>query len=447
MAARTGRPARAGARGDGRTERTTTLVVRGGTPEVVGTWTFRSCRPRGGPCRATGRRSTDADRGRSWTRGSTRRPGGTQPPGAGHGCRPAGTAGLSLRALVSVVGSAVQAGLSHRLWAAGVDQPARRDSASGRGAPQPAQRDSASVHVVRGFYQPAPRTQPAGAVHGGRPAGQAGNSLRKLACGAQSALRYSACGRCAAGSTSRPGGTHRPIAGHSARPARPGDSASMHGVCGFDQTARQTEPPSTVLHKPARRDAASGRGPWSRPAAGAGLSLWVRGSTAGTAGLSLRAGGTTSLPCGLSLRARCSRSRPGGTQPLGAGQRGWISRADGTQPPVVGRGGRPAGPAGLGLRARGSTAGTAGLSLRAGGTTSLPCGLSLRARCSRSRPGGTRPPGAGLHSRHSGTQPPGAGRGVDQLPGRDSASGCGAPQPAQQDSASGRGAPPAFLAD
>ena len=206
------------------------------------------------------------------------------------------------------------------------------------------------MHVVRGFYQPARRTQPAGAVHGGRPAGQAGNSLRKLACGAQSALRYSACGRCAAGSTSRPGGTHRPIAGHSARPARPGDSASMHGVCGFDQTARQTEPPSTVLHKPARRDSASGRGPWSRPAARAGLSLWVRGSVVGSAvqtGLSHR-----SWAAGVDKPARRdSASGRGAPQPAQRDSasvhvvRGFYQPAPRTQPAGPVHGGRPAGQA------------------------------------------------------------------------------------------------------
>ena len=211
MAACTGRPARAGARGDGRTERTTALVVRGGTPEVVGTWTFRSCRPRGGPCRAMGRRSTDADRGRSWTRGSTRRPGGTQPPGVGHGCRPAGTAGLSLRALVSVVGSAVQAGLSLRSRAAGVDQPAGRNSRSGGGA--------------AGFEQMACLESASGP---------------RAAWMDQPCRRDSASKRGPGGSTSRPGGSCVPgaLVAVVDQPARR-DLCSGRGGCGGDQVDRR----------------------------------------------------------------------------------------------------------------------------------------------------------------------------------------------------------------
>ena len=149
-----------------------------------------------------------------------------------------------------------------------------------------------------------------------------------------------------------------------------------------------------------------------------------------------------------------STSRPGGTQPLGAGQRGWISRADGTQPPVVGRGGRQAGTAGLGLRAR--------------GTTSLPGSTQLEARAAGIEQPARRnqPPGAGQRgwiSRAGGTQPPcTVSVGSTSLPGglslrvrstevdqparRDSASGRGAPQPAQWDSASGCGATPALPA-
>ena len=64
---------------------------------------------------------------------------------------------------------ACPAGLSLLAQAAGVNQPARRDSAS--------------VHGVRGFYQPARQTQLAGAVHGGRPAFPGGLSLEARAAG------------------------------------------------------------------------------------------------------------------------------------------------------------------------------------------------------------------------------------------------------------------------
>ena len=264
-----------------------------------------------------------------------------------------------------------------------------------------------------------------------------GNSLRKQACGAQSARRYSACGRCAAGSTSRPGGTHRPIAGHGVRPAGPGDSASMHGVCGFDQTARRTEPPSTVLQKPARRDSASGRGapqpaqrdsasgrgPWSRPAARAGLSLWVRGSVVGSA-----------VQAGLSHRSWAAAfDQPARRDSASLhGVRGFYQPARRTQPAGAVHGGRPAGPAGLGLWARGNT--------------SLPGRTQPRGTCRRYRAART----AGLSLRalgsvvgsavQAGLSHRSGAAGVDQPALRDLAYGRGAPQPAQRDSASGCGA-------
>ena len=116
------------------------------------------------------------------------------------------------------------------------------------------------------------------------------------------------------------------------------------------------------------------------------------GRQAGTAGLGLRARGTTSLPGSTQLEARAAGiEQPARrNQPPGAGQRGWISRAGGTQPPCT-------------------------VSV---GSTSLPGGLSLRVRSTE----------------------------VDQPARRDSASGRGAPQPAQWDSASGCGAPPALPA-
>ena len=117
MAACTGRPARAGARGDGRTDRTTALVGGGGTPEVVGTWPFRSCRPRqavSGDRTTLHRRRTrtllDAGLDRQARRDSApvhgvcgfdQLHGGTQLAVAGHGGRPVVPAGLGLRARCS----------------------------------------------------------------------------------------------------------------------------------------------------------------------------------------------------------------------------------------------------------------------------------------------------------------------------------------------------------
>ena len=170
-------------------------------------------------------------------RGSTRRPGGTQPPGAGHGCRPAGTAGLSLRALVSVVGSAVQAGLSLRSRAAGVDQPAGRNSPSGCGA--------------AGFEQMACLESASGP---------------RAAWMDQPCRRDSASRRGPGGSTSRPGGTCAPGAEVAVvdQPARR-DLCSGCGGCGGDQVDR--------------RDLGSGRGGCGgRPGGPAGPRLWARGT-------------------------------------------------------------------------------------------------------------------------------------------------------------------------
>ena len=271
---------------------------------MVGTWTFRSCRPRGGPCRATGRRSTDADRGRSWTRGSTRRPGGTQPPGAGHGCRPAGTAGLSLRALVSVVGSAVQAGLSLRSRAAGVDQPAGRNSPSGCGA--------------AGFEQMACLESASGP---------------RAAWMDQPCRRDSASRRGPGGSTSRPGGTCAPGAEVAVvdQPSRR-DLCSGCGGCGGDQLDR--------------RDLGSGRGP-------AGVTRW----TGGTWALSARLPGWTRGACGTCAPGACAAVGDQAARRYSASGRGPAGVDQLAQRDLFyrrgGRGGGPAGPAGLGLWAPG----------------------------------------------------------------------------------------------
>ena len=263
MAARTGRPARTGVSGDGRTERTTALVGRGVTPEVVGTWPFRSCRPR---------RAVSGD--------------GTTIPGR----RP------------------------QTLLDAGHDQPARRDSASVHGlcgSDQPARRDSWSRRGPRGSNSRPGGTEPAGAVHGVQPVGQAGNSLRTLGCGAQTVssavLSLRALGRggrpaCPAGLslrercfTSLPGGTEPPGAARGGRPAGP----SVHIV----------QERATVLDQPARRETASGR--------------WAAGL------------------CQLE-----------GTQPAGARLRGSTSLPSGTERPGKARAVRTASPAGLIVPAR-----------------------------------------------------------------------------------------------
>ena len=294
MAARTGRPARTGVRGDGRTERTTALVGRGVTPEVVGTWPFRSCRPR---------RAVSGD--------------GTTIPGR----RP------------------------QTLLDAGHDQPARRDSASVHGlcgSDQPARRDSWSRRGPRGSNSRPGGTQPAGAVHGVQPVGQAGNSLRTLGCGAQTVssavLSQRALGSggrpaCPAGLslrercfTSLPGGTEPPGAARGGRPAGPSvhivqeratvldqpgrrDLASVHGVCGFDQTAWRNSssprgPPCST--SPARGTQPPCAGRRCRPAGTARLSLWAQCSVVGLV-----------VQVGLSLMSgtRGSTSRPGGARP------------------------------------------------------------------------------------------------------------------------------------
>ena len=147
---------------------------------------------------------------------------------------------------------------------AGFDQPARRDSSSECG-PRSSTRRPVGASLPARCSTSMPRgTEPPGPGRGDRPACTVGLSVRTLAAGDDHPARLY--------------------------------SASMHGVCGFDQ--------------PARRDSSSERGPRRstirpvgtpikgpgrgfRPAGTAGLSLRERGSVVGSAG-----------PAGLSLRAR-----------------------------------------------------------------------------------------------------------------------------------------------
>ena len=146
------------------------------------------------------------------------------------GCRarPAGPAGLSLRVLGSVVGLAVQVGLSLRSGPRGSTRRPGGTRPPGAGLHQPARRDSAAVHEVCGFDQPAPRDR-----------------LRERSTEVdQPARRETASGRWAAGLSQLEG----------TQPA----GARLRGSTGLPSG---TEPPRTVLHKPARRDWASWRGP------------------------------------------------------------------------------------------------------------------------------------------------------------------------------------------
>ena len=164
--------------------------------------------PGGTPRPRAGRRSTSPARG-------------TQPPCAGRPCRPAGTAGLSLRALGSVVGLAVQVGLSLRSGPRGSTRGPGATRPPGAGLHQPARRDSAAVHEVCGFDQPAPRDR-----------------LRERSTEVdQPARRETASGRWAAGLSQ--------LEGTQPAGARLRGSTSLPSL---------SEPPRTVLHKPARRD-------------------------------------------------------------------------------------------------------------------------------------------------------------------------------------------------
>ena len=205
----------------------------------------------------------------------------------GHGCRPAGTAGLSLRALVSVVGSAVQAGLSLRSRAAGVDQPAGRNSPSGCGAAgfeQMACLESASGPRAAWMDQPCRRDSASWRGPGGGSTSRPGGTC--------------APGAVAAGVTRWPGGTQPPGAGHGCRPAGTAGlslRALVSVVGSAVQAGLSLKARAGGVDQPARRDLCSGRG----------------GRGGGPAG-----------PAGLVLRVRWSRGSsrcPGGTWALGAG--------------------------------------------------------------------------------------------------------------------------------
>ena len=217
MAACTGRPARAGARGDGRTDRTTALVGGGGTPEVVGTWPFRSCPPRqavSGDRTTLHRRRTrtllDAGLDRQARRDSApvhgvcgfdQLHGGTQLAVAGHGGRPVVPAGLGLRARCS---TSQHSRLSLRARGStslpcGIEPP-------GEGGGSPASFIAGLSLPPRGSTSLSGGTQPPGA-------GQRGW-------------------------ISRAGGTQPPGSGPRRLPYRPGG----------------TEPPSPGLHQPALWD-------------------------------------------------------------------------------------------------------------------------------------------------------------------------------------------------
>ena len=200
--------------------------------------------------------------------------------------------------------------------------------ASQHGAPQACPGGQSFRERAAGVDQPAKRTDPPGQGHGGRPSAPAGLRLSaRAACLDQCVRRDSASGSGAAWLD---------------QPARR-DSAYVQGFCEFDQ--------------PARLDSSSERVPRTSTIRPGGTQPPVLGSVVGSAvqaGLSLRtrvAGvdqparrdsssergprRSTRRPGGTSLPARCSTSLPGGTELPGGG-----------------RGGRQAGPAGLGLRTR-----------------------------------------------------------------------------------------------
>ena len=218
----------------------------------------------------------------------------------GHGSRLGGPAGLSLRARGLGVRPASPAGLIFESRATGFDQPGRGETSSGRW--------TAWLSQLGG-------THPAGA------------GLRD--------------------STSRSGGTEPPSTWSTSLPVGTELPGSYGGV---------------------------------RPA--------------GLEGLSLRArchGGRPAVPAGLGLRARCSTSRTGGTRLRARGSSSLPGRCE---PLGAGRASPPASTAGLRLRARGPRRSTSW----PGGT--LPpgsgCVVSTRLPCGTHRSGaghGVRPDG------------------------------------------------------
>ena len=256
-----------------------------------------------------GRRETSSGRWTAWLsqlggthpagaglRDSTSRPGGTEPPstwstslpvgtelpGSYGGVRPAGLEGLSLQAGCHGSRPAGPAGLSVLAQAAGVDQPSRRDLASGRGAP-PASTAGLSLRALgppacpsglsclartAGVDQPARRDSASG--RGAPPASTARLSLRE---------RFS---------TRLPGRTEPPGAGRRGRPAgRAGLCLQARGVwfrpdcpAGLIVQARATGSGQT-----ARRETASGR--WAAGLSQLGATkpagAWLRGRPSGPA--------------------------------------------------------------------------------------------------------------------------------------------------------------------
>ena len=224
---------------------------------------------------------------------------------------------------------------------------------------------------------------------GPQPSGKAGLSIQTRGRGVGPAsLEGQPLGAGLRGSTSLPGGTHRPSAGHGDRAGAPAGpslrtrcSTSLPSGTELPGAGRGGRPASPAglsvlawaagVDQPARRDSSSERGPRSSTRRPGGTSLRARCSTslpsrtelpgAGRGGRPACSAGLSFLawPAGVDQPARLDSSyervpqrstiRPGGTQPPGAGQRGWICRAGATQPPVAGRGGRPAGPSGLSL--------------------------------------------------------------------------------------------------
>ena len=232
---------------------------------------------------------------------SRSRPGGTRPPGAGLHSRHSGT----------------QPPGAGR----GVDQLPGRDSASGCGAAwldQPCRRDSATGRGPRLSTSRPGETRPPCTVSVGSTSLPGGLSLRVRSTEVdQPAWRDLASGR--------------------------GATQAFPAVLSLEARASGIEPPTrrdsasgrwaAWLDQPCRRDSATGRGP--------------RGST--------------SRPCGTWPTGAGLHSRHSGTQPPGAGQHGWIRRAGATQPPCTVSVSSTSQPGGLNLRARCSTSLAGGL--------------------------------------------------------------------------------------
>ena len=91
--------------------------------------------------------------------------------------------------------------------AAVVDQPDRRDSASGRGAPAACTEVLSLLARTAGSTSQPGGTHRPGASHGVRPACQAGDSLRTLGCGVSQLGGTKPAGAWLRGSTLWPGVT------------------------------------------------------------------------------------------------------------------------------------------------------------------------------------------------------------------------------------------------